>query len=154
MRIRSFVISATMISALVLALAVIAIAGDPFVGTWKMNPAKSKFTNTTLKSYTITQDSQNNIVQDMVDADGKTTHRTWTAKYDGKDCPVTAPDMDALAMKKPNANTITYVAKKDGKEVWSGRVVMSKDGKSYVDAGGGKDEKGQAYSYSIFMEKQ
>ncbi len=138
----------------VLGLVGLAWAADPFVGIWKMNPAKSKFSNMTLKSYTITQDNQNKIVQDMVDVDRKTTHRTWTAKYDGKDCPVTAPDIDAIAMKKPNANTITYAAKKDGKEVWSGRVVMSKDGKSYVDAGGGKDEKGQAYSYSIFMEKQ
>ena len=44
MRTRSLVISATLISALVLALAVIALAADnPFVGTWKMNPAKSKF---------------------------------------------------------------------------------------------------------------
>ncbi len=154
MRIRSFVISATMIAALVLAVAVIAIAGDPFVGTWKMNPAKSKFTNTTLKSYTITQDSQNNIVQDMVDADRKTTHRTWTAQSDGKDYPVIAPDADAISLKKINANTTKYVVKKNGKEVWSGQAVMSKDGKSYTDAGGGKDEKGQAYTYSIFLEKQ
>ena len=154
MRTRSLVISVILISALVLGLAVIAMAADPFVGTWKMNPAKSKFTNTTLKSYTITQDNQNKIVQDMVDVDGKTTHRTWTAQYDGKDCPVSAPDADAISLKKPNPSAIEYVVKKNGKEVWNGKAVMSMDGKSYIDAGGGKDEKGQAYTYSIFMEKQ
>jgi hypothetical protein len=132
----------------------LAWAADPFVGTWKMNPAKSKFTNMTLKSYTITQDNQNKIVQDMVDVDGKITHRAWTAKYDGKDCPVSAPDADAISLKKPNPSTIEYVVKLKGKEVWSGRVVMSNDGKSYIDAGGGKDERGQAYTYSILMEKQ
>ena len=145
---------------LMLLLAVFGVVGlvwaaeYPFVGTWKMNPAKSKFTNTTLKSYTITQDNQNKIVQDMVDGDGKTTHRTWTAKDDGKDYPVTAPDADTISLKKLNADTTKYVVKKDGKEVWSGQAIMSKDGKSYIDAGGGKDEKGQAYTYSIFLEKQ
>ena len=39
MRTRSRVVSATLISASVLTFALIALASDPFVGTWKMNPA-------------------------------------------------------------------------------------------------------------------
>jgi len=129
-------------------------AADPFAGTWKMNPAKSKFNNLALKSYTVTQDNQNSIVQDMVFGEGNAVHRTWTAKYDGKDYHVTAPDADTISLKKPNANTIQYVVKKDGKEAWSGKAVLSKSGKSYIDAGSGRDAKGQAYTYSVFMEKQ
>jgi hypothetical protein len=143
----------TMLILAVFGLVSLAWAADPFVGTWKMNSAKSKFTNMTLKSYVITQDDSK-VVQDMVDADGKAIHRTWVAEYDGKEYPVTAPDADAISLKKPNANTIEYVVKNNKKKVWSGRALLSKDGKTYTDTGGGKDAKGQAYTYSIFMEKQ
>ncbi len=132
-------------------------AADPFVGTWKMNPAKSKFTNTVLKNYTITFSAQGvglKAVEEFVNADGKTIQRSWTAKYDGKDYPVTAPDLDAISVKKTNANTAEYVCKKNGKEAWSGRAVVSKDGKTCTNTGGGKDEKGQSFTYTIFLEKQ
>jgi hypothetical protein len=132
-------------------------AADPFLGTWKMNPAKSRYSSPLWKSYTIKIEAQDNgekAVQDFVDADGKATHRSWAAKYDGKDYPVTAPDADAISLKKPNANTIEYVVKKNGKEAWSGRAVVSMDGKTFTDAGGGRDAKGQAFTYSIFLEKQ
>jgi hypothetical protein len=157
MRTRSLVISATLISALVLALAVIAMATDPLVGTWKMIPSKSTSSSPPDKSYTITVEAQGNsykTVQDFVTADNKPLHRSWTAKYDGKDYPVTAPDMDAISIKQPNANTVVYVAKKNGKEAWSGQAVVSKDGKTMTDKGGGKDANGKAFTYIIVMEKQ
>ena len=132
-------------------------AADPVIGTWKMNPEKSKFSYATPKSYTITfsaQDSSIKAVEDEVGADGKAIHRSWTAKYDGKDYAVTAPDVDSISVKKPDANTAEYVCKKNGKEVWSGRAVISKDGRTRINTGGGKDEKGQPFTYTIFLEKQ
>jgi hypothetical protein len=132
-------------------------AADPVIGTWKMNPAKSKFSYPTPKSYTITfsvQDDGVKAVEDEIDADGKAIHRTWTAKYDGKEYPVTAADVDSISAKKSDPNTVEYVCKKNGKEVWSGRSVISKDGKTRINAGGGKDAKGQAFTYSLFLEKQ
>ena len=146
-----------LLAASVLALAVIALAQNPNVGTWKMNSAKSKFSSAPTKSYIIKIEAQGGsfkFVQDMVDADGKAIHRTWTAKYDGKDYPVVASDADAFSCTRPDANTTKYVMKKNGKEVWSGQAVVSKDGKTSIDTGGGKDEKGQAFTYSIFAEKQ
>jgi hypothetical protein len=157
MRTRSLVISVILISALVLGLAVIAMAADPFVGTWKMNPAKSKTSYPTPKSFTIALTAQNNglkAVEDIVMADGSAIHRTWAAKYDGMDYPVTAPDINAISLKKPNANTIDHVGKKNGKEVWSGRAIVSKDGKTFTNTVSGKDEKGQAYTETTIMEKQ
>jgi len=46
------------------------------------------------------------------------------------------------------------VCKKNGKEVWSGRAVVSIDGKIRINTGGGKDKKGQAFTYTLFLEKQ
>jgi hypothetical protein len=158
MRTRSLVISATLISALVLALAVIAGAADnPFVGTWKMNPAKTKSSNPAFKSYLITYSAQESVYkgfEDIVDADGKAFQRSWTGKCDGKEFPVTAPDVDMLSCTQPNANTVDFVCKKNGKVLWSGRTVISKDGKTQINKGGGKDEKGKAFTYSLFLEKQ
>ena len=158
MRTRSLVISATLIAALVLALAVIALAQNPNIGTWKMNPDKSKFSYAPPKSFTATVEAQGNgikVVQDIVDASGKATHRSWTVNYDGKDYPITGdPDEDAVSYKRPDANTTEYVFKKNGKETSSGRAVISKDGKTKIDNGGGKDAKGQAFTYTIFTEKQ
>jgi steroid delta-isomerase-like uncharacterized protein len=134
-----------------------AMSADPFVGTWKMNPAKSKFSYPAPKSYTITFSAQDNgikAVEDIVDADGKATHRSFYAKYDGKDYPVTAPDQDTISVKNPDVNTADYVGKKNGKEVWSGRSVVSKDGKAFTNNGGGKGSNGQAFTYSLFFEKQ
>jgi steroid delta-isomerase-like uncharacterized protein len=87
---------------------------DPFVGTWKMNLAKSRFSGFQLKRYTTTFTAQDNgikAIEDMANADGTTLHRSWTVKYDGKDYPVTAPDLDALSIKRPEANTCEYVGK-------------------------------------------
>ncbi len=158
MRTRSLVISTTLIAAFVLALAVIALAQNPNIGTWKMNPAKSKFSYAPPKSFTATVEAQGNgikVVQDIVDASGKATHRSWTVNYDGKDYPITGdPDEDAVSYKRPDANTTEYVFKKNGKETSSGRAVVSKDGKTKIDNGSGKDAKGQAFTYTIIMEKQ
>jgi hypothetical protein len=159
MRKRSLVISAILISALVLALAVIALAADPFVGTWKMNPAKSMFDGSiSLKSFVSTIEAQKNgvkIVQKLVSADGKTTQRSWTAEYDGKDHPIIGdPDADTYSCTRPNSNTTKYIFKKSGKEMHGGQTVVSKDGKTSTIAGGGKDADGKAFTYTILMEKQ
>jgi hypothetical protein len=157
MRTRSLIISATLTSALVLALAAIAVAADnPFVGTWKMNPAKSNGTN--YKSYTIKVESRDNefsAVQDIVNTEGKVIHATQTAKYDGKDYPLKgSPDADMMSFTRPDPDTVDYIVKKNGKEVQRGQAAISKDGKIWTDKGGGKDAKGQAFTYTIVMEKQ
>jgi hypothetical protein len=155
MRKRIRVVAAVTIFAL--ALVSIALAGDPIVGTWKMNPAKSKFSNPALKNYTVTysaQENGNKGVENIVGADGKAFQRSWAVKYDGKDYPVIAPDIDSLSVKKPDVNTGDFVCKKNGKEIWRGQTIVSKDGKTCIVKGGGKDEKGQAFTFSIFLEKQ
>ncbi len=159
MRTRSLIISAALVSALVLALVMIAFAADnPFVGTWKMNLSKTTSSQPPWKSYTMTVEPQENgikAIQDWVDADGKPMHVTYTVKYDGKEYPVTGrPDADTLSVTRPNANTTDYVFKKNGKEAWRGQAVISKDGKTRIDQGKGKDSSGKAFTYSIFMEKQ
>ncbi len=50
--------------------------------------------------------------------------------------------------------SLEYVFKKSGKEVWRKRAVVSKDGRTSIGTVGGKDANGEAFTYSIFAEKQ
>jgi hypothetical protein len=132
-------------------------ADDPFIGTWKLNPTKSKTSYPMEKSVSYKfeiSDSGIKGIDDVVKADGQAIHRTYAARYDGKEYPVTAPDIDVIVMTKADANTMDYAGKKNGREVWRGRSVVSKDGKTMTDNGSGKDEKGQAFTYSYVLEKQ
>jgi hypothetical protein len=145
--------------AFVLALAVMALAADQFVGTWKLNVAKSKFPpGQAPKSVTFKVEAQDNglkWVTDSVEADGKPSHWQYSAKYDGKDYRVTgATDTDTIALTKINASTFTWVEKKDRKETSGGRNVISNDGKTMTVTLKGKNAQGQDISETLVVDKQ
>jgi hypothetical protein len=153
MRTRSLVISGALIFVSALAMAVIALAADPFVGTWKMNLDKS---DTTLLGSTDTWESRDDgykVVQDMFIANGMLIRRIWGGKY-GEDVPVKGGmSGDAACFTKVDTSTIKFVFKKSGKEIERGQMVISKDGKSRTITGS-YDEMGKTSSYSMFQEKQ
>jgi hypothetical protein len=142
----------------VLGLACALWAADPFVGTWKVNPAKSKTSYPLEGSFTTKaegQDSGIEVVEDLVWANGNALQRRWAAKYDSKDYPVEGdPTMDAISLKKINSITIHYAVKKSGKQFASGKWVVSKDGKTSTNNGSARVEKGQVFTYKTFLEKQ
>jgi hypothetical protein len=149
MRKQTYVLMTVML--LMLALATAAIAGDPFVGTWKTNIAKSKFIPgpppAAGKGETVTITAQDNgiiLVADGWYADGKPFHVTFAAKFDGKDYPYTGTsNADTVALKRINANSFDSVSKKGGKELGRNRTVISKDGKTMTRTIKGKNAEGQ-----------
>jgi hypothetical protein len=160
MRNRSIMISVIPISILLLASAVLAQNQNSNVVTWKMNPAKSKtshyqglFKSSTIRFETL-KDGSTKAQLDAVGADGSALKRAWTAKCDGKDYPVVAPDADIVSCTTPDASTTDYIFKKNGKEMWRGHAVTAKDGKTSIDNGSGTDDKGKPFTYSMFMAKQ
>jgi len=145
-----------------LLLAVLGLAGalwaaNPFVGTWKMNPAKSKTSYQLKGSFTTKVEGQDNgikAVEDLVFANENAVHRRWAAKYDGKDYPVEGDStIDAISLKRTNPNTINYVVKKSGKQLASGKWIVFKDDKTSTDTGSAKVEN-QVFTYNLFLEKQ
>ena len=98
------------------------VAADPTVGTWKLNTAKSKYSpGPTPTSATITyEDTADGIKRtgENVLPDGTKTSFEYTAKYDGKDYPVTGSDtIDMIALKRINDRTTEATLKKSGKVV-------------------------------------
>src|ERR1700680_3505290 len=136
-----------------------AFAADNSLGTWKLNMEKSKFSPAApVKSLTTTREASDGgvkIASTGERADGTPINASYTAKYDGKEYPVTGSPYDTIAVKQVNANTLTFTAKKkDGKYNVTGRNVVSKDGKTLTSTAKGTNAEGQAYSGTMVYEKQ
>jgi hypothetical protein len=143
-----------------LALATVAMAVDPFVGTWKLNLAKSKFNppSSALKSDMVKIEAQDNGLKftfDRVDVEGKAIHIEEAPKFDGKDYPVKGvTTVDTVSLRRIDANTFEHVEKKDGKEGARVLVVVSKNGRTSTVTSKEKNEKGQDVTSIVFYDKQ
>jgi hypothetical protein len=108
---------------------------DPLAGVWRLNVAKSLYQGTTApKSQTTTLHVVAGGLREIVErvnADGTTTRWDVTAKYDGRDYPVTGdPSRDTIAATRVDRNTVEIVNKKAGAVVSRMRIVVAADGKS------------------------
>ncbi len=137
-----------------------AYAADNSLGTWKLNMEKSKFNPAPgpIKSLTTTREASGDGVKATTtgeQADGKPINASFTAKYDGKEYPVTGAPYDTIAIKQVNANTFTTTqTKKDGKYHTTVRVVISKDGKTMTATVKGVNAEGKAANYVMVYDKQ
>lgn len=134
-------------------------AADPASGTWELNLAKSKFSpGPPPKSLTRTFEVTGADVKYTlkgIDAEGKPTLVQFTAKYDGKDYPVTgSPDFDAISLKRVDAVTTDATLKKGGKVVQTSTRVVSKDGKTLTLTVKGTNAKGQAVNNVTVFDKR
>ena len=132
---------------------------DNFMGTWKLNTAKSKFTPAPgPKSMTVVFAKAAGgftVTATGVGGDGKPINTSYTASYDGKDSPVTgSADFDAVTVKMLDANTRHTVRKKGGKEVQVLHSVMAKDGKSFTSTTTGVNAKGEKVNSTAVYDKQ
>ena len=133
-------------------------AVDAFMGTWKLNEEKSKLAAGTPKNNTVVYEAAGDNVKitvDGVDSDGKPAHNEWTGKFDGKEYPVTGdPNADVRSYKMVNDRTLALTNKKNGKTMMSGRIVISKDGKSRTVTVRGTDAAGKKVSSTAVYDKQ
>ena len=159
MRIKTLAAFATTLLLVALALNVAAAAADQHSGTWKMNPAKSKYSpGPAPKSNTVKIDSDADNIKlsaDGIDAAGNPTHVEYTAKYDGKDYPITGvPNADTVALERIDASTTRSTIKKGDQVVMTVTSVISKGGKTRTSTFKGKDAKGQDVNNVVVYDKQ
>jgi len=142
-------------------LTVAAFAADsPFIGTWKLNVAKSKFSPTgpSFKSATVRTEADGAGLKSTVegiDGAGQPINYVASATLDGKPGTVTgSATMDSVSLKKINDRTVTGTAMKGGKTVYTDRRTVSKDGKTITIKRSGVGPNGKAYHSTIVVEKQ
>jgi hypothetical protein len=138
--------------------ATVCLAADAFIGTWKLNEAKSKIAAGSLKNTTVIYEASGDSVKvttDGTDGDGKPSHSEWTGKFDGKDYPVTGdPSTDTRSYKTVDDHTLTFANKKGDKVTISGRGVVSADGKTRTVTITGTDPKGTKFTSTAVYDKQ
>ena len=111
---------------------------NPFVGTWKLNLAKSKYEGVPApKSLTRTVTAEGGGLKYSFEgeaADGSKISYSFTSKLDGSDAAVTGAGMmggaDAVALSKLSAHKMSGITKKGGKEIGKASVDLSNDGKT------------------------
>lgn len=105
---------ATLVTALLLTIGAVSIAAadaDKHSGTWKMNPAKSKYKpGSTTKDITLKVEMDGNsmkINSEGTNADGTPIKIEYDAKLDGKDYTITGvPNADKVSVKRLGPNAI------------------------------------------------
>ena len=131
------------------------------IGTWKMNVAKSKSTpadSNPIKSQTLVREAIDGGVKVTSTGerqDGTAINSSSSVKYDGKEYPYTGAAWDTISMKQIDANTFTNEVKKTGgKYHTTGRIVISKDGKTMTIKSKGANAEGKPSSATLILEKQ
>lgn len=138
--------------------AVVCLAENTNMGSWKLNEEKSKFSPGSPKTMTAVYEAAGDSVKVTLDGtgfDGKPTHNEWTGKFDGKDYPVTGDsNQSARAYTRVDANTMKFKVKNGDKVILHGSIVLSADGQSRTVTAWGTAADGTKVSYTAVYDKQ
>jgi hypothetical protein len=157
---QAYLFAVVAVALVVLGGTALAQPGNPQLGTWKLNVAKSKYSpGTGNKSGTVKFEAAGagvKVTVDVVGVDGTVRHYVYSANYDGKDSPVTgnSANGDVVALTRVDANTTKTVNKKDGKVTTTQTTVVSSDGKTYTLTTKGTNAMGQTVDNVAVWEKQ
>jgi hypothetical protein len=130
---------------------------NPFVGTWKLNLASSKYNpGPPPQSQTRTWDAAGMVMVNGVGATGKAFSYGYAVKGDGKDSPTMGAipnKADMISTKKIDANTYEAKFTKAGKQVETTTFTVSNGGKTLTIDAKGSAEAGFVENVQV-LDKQ
>lgn len=137
---------------------VVVKADNPHMGTWKLNEAKSHFAPGSSKNHTVVYEAAGDDVKVTVDGtagDGSALHNEWTGKFDSKYYAVTGDaTSDMRSYTKINNRTMALRAKKGNKVTLTGRITVSRDGKTRTVTTTARNAKGKWVTNTAVYDKQ
>jgi hypothetical protein len=138
-------------------LALSAETKGPWMGTWKLNPAKSTTAPDRYKRV-ITRieplEEGLKVTYEMVGTRGGVSYMEWTGKFDGKDYPVEGADYILTnAYTLINERSYQIVVKVEGSVAATARVEVSGDGKTLTTVTTEKNAQGQTISTTVVYER-
>jgi len=138
-------------------------AADPFVGTWKLNVDKSRFTPgapSFILGTILIESTGNSLKSTGAAADGQgiSSDFTFNCQLDGTPCKVTPGTIpmrsesavDTITLKRIAPNTILAAGTKNGKPVYSDRRVVSADGKTMTVTSTGTNATGKVDNVQVY----
>jgi hypothetical protein len=134
---------------------------EPWMGTWKVNLAKSTYSpgpKPTVAATVKVEPSGGGFKTtiDGVNPQGKPAHTETIGTFDGKDNPVKgaqAPNT-TVAYKRIDGRTFEAQTKVNGKPTIVTRVAVSADGKTMTATQTGKNVQGQTVKNVLVEDKQ
>src|SRR5262245_10889716 len=139
--------------------ALLALSQEPWVGTWKLNIAKSTADRDARYKRAISkiepwQDGLK-VTYDLVGMRGGVTHMEWMGKFDGKDYSVQGVDYVLThAYTLLNDRSYEITIKIDGIVTAIAKVEVSPDGRTLTTLTNGKDGRGNNVRTIAVYEKQ
>jgi hypothetical protein len=133
---------------------------DPFVGTWKLDVARSTYSpGPASRGEILTSepygDNGINTTAKITDAQGKQTVTAYHGNFDEKDSPITGDaNADTTSLKRIDAYTMVRTNKKAGKVTTTVRREVSKDGKTLTVTQTGTDINGRTIHNVTVFDKQ
>ncbi len=141
-----------------LAFATPLFASDPYVGTWTLNQAKTKYvTGSAPKDVTVVvvQQGKNYLVTATgAGSDGSPIAVKYTIPVSGGSGTVQQGNFDAVMSKRIDAYTRDNTFMKDGKELRTRHQVVSKDGKTMTSTVKGVDSAGNPVEGDDVFDKK
>jgi hypothetical protein len=153
-------VAAVFAACLVASATAAAAAKDPFVGTWTLNIAKSKFEagappKSSTATITSAGDNKRRLVVHTVPASGAELTTESTAADDGKDYPMKgSPTVDTVSVIRIGPRTIERRDKKNGQMVATLRATVSADGKTMTVVQRGAVGDGRTYTNTLRYDRQ
>ena len=135
-------------------------AADPFVGTFKLNLAKSKWPSSPPKELTVVVASQGDdylVTGTGTDADGKPTAVKYTFPKKGGPIAYTEggpPSGTSATVKKIDDYTADSTTTQDGKVITTSHYAVSKDGKTSTLTVKGTDAQGNPVDRVEVFDRQ
>jgi hypothetical protein len=155
-----FLVPVLLALAAIVATTRVTVTADQWLGTWKLNLAKSRYNPPELapKSQTIKREAAESgmkLVTDSVDAQGKATHTEYSARFDGKDYPWTGQaNADSIALLRIDDEYYEATWKLKGEVTMTSNTVVSKDGKTLTTTQSGKDAQGRTVLNMSVYDRQ
>ena len=131
---------------------------DAWAGTWTLNLSKSTYELSAMPKSSVSKlepaEDVWNLTQDVVDSQGRATHTTIRAKFDGKDYAVEGIEGVTYAMTRIDDHTYDLVTKRDGAILTTTRSVVSPDGKTRTSTTTGRNAQGQTAKNVAVYDRQ
>jgi hypothetical protein len=141
-------------------------AADPFVGIWKLDSLRSKFTtgDPSVLFATINIESLGNGLKSTAsgaNGEGFATDFSFTCSLDGTPCKIVTSTplrgsnaVDAISLKRIDARTIAATGTREGKLVYNDRRVVSADGNTLTVTRDGTAPDGKKYRSTLVLLRQ